>query len=80
MTNQLKKYGDKIDPVFGKADVALQSNIVNQIAKYVDKHGPIIAEQALMQVRHNSSAQAPLHGHDNWSDPQNWASAELQTF
>ncbi|GFR49706.1 hypothetical protein Agub_g11859 [Astrephomene gubernaculifera] len=64
----LKKYGDKIDPVFGKADAALQSQIVNQIAKYVDKHGPAIAEQAMKQaqeqaVRVGQMAQAAAAEH-----------------
>ncbi len=49
---QLKKYGDKIDPIFSKAEAALHGNVVNQIAKLVDKHGPAIAEQAFKQVGH----------------------------
>ncbi len=48
---QLKKYGDKIDPIFSRAEQALESQYVNHIAKYVDKHGPAVLDQAMAQVR-----------------------------
>lgn len=47
----MKKYGDKIDPVFARAEQALESQYVNHLAKYVDKHGPAVLDQALAQVR-----------------------------
>ncbi|KXZ56872.1 hypothetical protein GPECTOR_1g787 [Gonium pectorale] len=57
---QLTKYGDKIDPIFGKADAALKSNIVNELAKYVDKHGPKIAEQLVSQAQDQAQKMGKL--------------------
>ncbi|KAG2442675.1 hypothetical protein HXX76_002758 [Chlamydomonas incerta] len=56
----LKKYGDKIDPIFARAESALESQYVNHLAKYVDKHGPAILEQAAAQAQKHGTVVAGM--------------------
>ncbi|EFJ51912.1 hypothetical protein VOLCADRAFT_103098 [Volvox carteri f. nagariensis] len=70
----LKKYGHKIDPIFGQADAVLKSSLVNQIAISAEKHAPGLAEQALKQrpmrpCRTKASATTIVASGTSDSDP-----------
>ncbi|KAG2500005.1 hypothetical protein HYH03_002287 [Edaphochlamys debaryana] len=64
----LKKYAKHIDPVFERVDSVLQSQMVGQLAKYIDKHGPSMAEEALKRAQEQgtkfaAAAQAAASEH-----------------
>ncbi|GLI69129.1 hypothetical protein VaNZ11_013684 [Volvox africanus] len=48
---QFLKHDKFFERFFGKADAALNSDVVNTIAKLVDTKGPAIAEQVLKQAQ-----------------------------